>query len=68
MAEGLFVVTAPFTAVHRETGGQRTLKAGESLFGEFPVPSVGIVSFEQDNQEFQVNASTFLASTTLAAR
>lgn len=65
MAKRLFLVTASFTAVHVETGGQRTLEAGEKLFVEFPVPATGTVTFEQDNHEFQVGASIFIASTAL---
>jgi hypothetical protein len=61
----LFVVTASFAAVHIETGGQRMLKAGEKLFAEFPAPATRVVTFEQDNHEFQVGAPIFLASTAL---
>jgi len=68
MAKRLFVVTAPITVVHAETGSQRTLKAGETLFAKIPVPSTGVISFEQDNHEFRVDASFFLASTALAAQ
>jgi hypothetical protein len=66
MARRLFTVTSPFTADHAETGKQRTLKPDERLFAEFPVQSTGVVFFEQDNQEFKVDAGSFIASTRLA--
>jgi hypothetical protein len=64
MAERLIVVTAPFTATHPETENRRTLKA-QTLFAENSVLSTGVVLFEQDNQEFQVEEAIFIASTAL---
>jgi hypothetical protein len=66
MARRLFVVLAPFTAIHVETGNRRILKADETLFAEPPARSTGVVLFEQDGEEFQVETATFIASTALA--
>jgi hypothetical protein len=66
MPRRLFIVLLPFTAMHIETGNRRILKADETLFAEPPARSTGVVLFEQDGEEFQVEAATFIASTTLA--
>jgi hypothetical protein len=65
MNKRLFVVTSSFVARHI-SGEQRTLQKGEELFAVSPIESVAeIVLFEQDNEQFEADAKTFLASTVL---
>ena len=65
MSKRLYVVMNPFTASHI-SGGQRLLNTGEELFAEYPIShSRRIVVFEQDNEEFEVDAGTFDSHTEL---
>lgn len=63
MRKRLFVVNLSFVARH-VSGERRTFQVGEKLFADFPIETVaGIVLFEQDNEQFEADAKTFLAST-----
>jgi hypothetical protein len=63
MSKRLFVVTLSFVARH-VSGEQRTFEKGEELLAEPPIEAVAdIVLFEQDNEQFEADAKTFLAST-----
>lgn len=65
MSKRLFVVTSSFAARHM-SGEERILQNGEELFAEYPIESVAdIVFFEQDNEQFEADTKTFLASTVL---
>ena len=65
MTKRPFVVMLLFVA-RQVSGAQRTFQKGEELFAEFPIqPEGGIVLFEQDNEQFEADAKTFLASTVL---
>lgn len=56
---------SPFRARH-ESGMERLLRAGEELCAKYPVEvENGIVHFQQDNQEFEADARTFLAAAQL---